>query len=124
MNAEIADPKALDALNEKNGAVSEAEEELILRFKKPYSFEGQSYTEVDLSGLEEISAADLCRVAKFVKKETGADPIPEMSMPYAIQMAVRVTGKPIEFFQRLPAREAIKLKNLVAGFLYGGDGEE
>ena len=124
MNAHIADPKALDALDEKNEAVSETEEELILRFKKPYSFEGQSYTEVDLSGLEEISAADLCRVAKFVKKETGADPIPEMSMPYAIQMAVRVTGKPIEFFQRLPAREAIKLKNLVAGFLYGGDGEE
>ena len=39
-----------------------------------------------------------------------------MSLPYAIFMAARVTGKPLEFFQQLPAREAVKLKNLVVGF--------
>ena len=39
-------------------------------------------------------------------------------------MAARVTGKPLEFFQQLPAREAVKLKNLVVGFLYGEVGEE
>lgn len=80
--------------------------------------------EVDLSGLEDLSAADLCKVGKMVKKIDGVDPIAEMSLPYAIFMAARVTGKPLEFFQQLPAREAIKLKTLVAGFLFGGDGEE
>ena len=133
MNAHISDPNVLEpaAQNPQNFELTPAaapdtedQEDLVLRFKKPYSFEGETYTEVDLSGLEDLSAADLCKVGKMVKKIDGVDPIAEMSLPYAIFMAARVTGKPIEFFQQLPAREAIKLKNLVAGFLYGGDGEE
>ena len=133
MNAHIADPNVLEpaAQNPQNFELTPAaapdtedQEDLVLRFKKPYSFEGETYTEVDLSGLEDLSAADLCKVGKMVKKIDGVDPIAEMSLPYAIYMAARVTGKPLEFFQQLPAREAIKLKNLVAGFLYGGDGEE
>ena len=133
MNAHISDPNVLDpaAQNPQNFELTPAaapdtedQEDLVLRFKKPYSFEGETYTEVDLSGLEDLSAADLCKVGKMVKKIDGVDPIAEMSLPYAIFMAARVTGKPLEFFQQLPAREAIKLKNLVAGFLYGGDGEE
>ena len=133
MNAHIADPNVLEpaAQNPQNFELTPAaapdtedQEDLVLRFKKPYSFEGETYTEVDLSGLEDLSAADLCKVGKMVKKIDGVDPIAEMSLPYAIFMAARVTGKPLEFFQQLPAREAVKLKNLVAGFLYGGDGEE
>ena len=132
MNAHIADPGVLTAAQKPEDAPAapaaapdtEDQEDLVLRFKKPYSFEGETYTEVDLSGLEDLSAADLCKVGKMVKKIDGVDPIAEMSLPYAIFMAARVTGKPLEFFQQLPAREAIKLKNLVAGFLYGGDGEE
>lgn len=133
MNAHIADPNVLDpaAQNPQNFELTPAaapdtedQEDLVLRFKKPYSFEGETYTEVDLSGLEDLSAADLCKVGKMVKKIDGVDPIAEMSLPYAIFMAARVTGKPLEFFQQLPAREAVKLKNLVVGFLYGEVGEE
>lgn len=129
MNAHIADPSVLTAAQKPEEAPAAAhdtedQEDLVLRFQKPYSFEGETYTEVDLSGLEDLSAADLCKVGKMVKKIDGVDPIAEMSLPYAIYMAARVTGKPLEFFQQLPAREAVKLKNLVAGFLYGGDGEE
>ena len=133
MNAHIADPNVLDpaAQNPQNFELTPAaapdtedQEDLVLRFKKPYSFEGETFTEVDLSGLEDLSAADLCKVGKMVKKIDGVDPIAEMSLPYAIFMAARVTGKPLEFFQQLPAREAVKLKNLVVGFLYGEVGEE
>ena len=137
MNAHIADPSVLTAAQKPGDAPAattaaapaaahdtEDQEDLVLRFKKPYSFEGETFTEVDLSGLEDISAADLCKVGKMVKKIDGVDPIAEMSLPYAIFMAARVTGKPLEFFQQLPAREAVKLKNLVVGFLYGEVGEE
>ena len=133
MNAHIADPNVLDpaAQNPQNFEITPAaahdtedQENLVLRFQKPYSFEGETFTEVDLSGLEDLSAADLCKVGKMVKKIDGVDPIAEMSLPYAIFMAARVTGKPLEFFQQLPAREAVKLKNLVVGFLYGEVGEE
>ena len=133
MNAHIADPGVLTAAQKPEDAPAattaaapdtEDQEDLVLRFQKPYSFEGETYTEVDLSGLEDLSAADLCKVGKMVKKIDGVDPIAEMSLPYAIFMAARVTGKPLEFFQQLPAREAVKLKNLVVGFLYGEVGEE
>ena len=130
MNAHISDPNILDAAAQKPEAApaaapaAEDQEDLVLRFKKPYTFEGETYTEVDLSGLEDLSAADLCKVGKMVKKIDGVDPIAEMSLSYAIFMAARVTGKPLEFFQQLPAREAVKLKNLVVGFLYGEVGEE
>ena len=129
MNAHIADPSVLTAAQKPEATPAAAydtedQEDLVLRFKKPYSFEGETFTEVDLSGLEDLSAADLCKVGKMVKKIDGVDPIAEMSLPYAIFMAARVTGKPLEFFQQLPAREAVKLKNLVVGFLYGEVGEE
>ena len=59
MNAHIADPNVLDpaAQNPQNFELTPAaapdtedQEDLVLRFQKPYSFEGETYTEVDLSG--------------------------------------------------------------------------
>ena len=66
------------------------EESLVLKFRKPYKFEGQEYTEVDLSGMEDMTAGDLCVVAKLANRELGVTPIPEMTLPYAMYMA----GKP------------------------------
>ena len=72
------------------------EESLILKFRKPYMFEGKEYTEVDLSAMEDMTAEDLCAMGKIMTK----------------------------FFKGLPPKEGIKLKNMVTGFLYGGDGED
>ena len=63
------------------------EESLVLKFRKPYKFEGQEYTEVDLSGMEDMTAGDLCAVAKLANRELGVTPIPEMTLPYAMYMA-------------------------------------
>ena len=88
------------------------EESLILKFRKPYKFEGVEYTEVDLSGMEDMTTADLCAVGKIMAKQGMVTPMPE------------VTVKPVEFFKGLPPKEGIALKNMVTGFLYGGDGED
>ena len=99
------------------------EERLVFKFRKPYVFEGKEFTEVDLSGLENTTAADLSAVNKILSKSGTVSPVPEMSMDFAIYMAARVAHLPVEFFQRMPSREAIRLKNTVTGFLYGGDGD-
>ena len=111
----------------KNNAALEAEEQeesLILKFRRPYPFEGQEYTELDLSGLENVTAGTLENIGKIMaKKSPGLNPATiEMEMGYCELLAARVTGKPLEFFQRLPARDAIALKSKIVGFLYGGDG--
>ena len=111
----------------KNNAALEAEdqeESLILKFRRPYQFEGQEYTELDLSGLEDVTAGTLENIGKILaKKSPGLNPATiEMEMGYCELLAARVTGKPLEFFQRLPGRDAIALKSKIVGFLYGGDG--
>jgi hypothetical protein len=80
---------------------------------------------VDLSGLEDTTGGDLQAVGRILaKKAPGLNPSTvEMTMDYAELLANRVTKLPVEFFKRLPSREAIKLKTTVVGFLYGGDGD-
>lgn len=105
-------------------AEDKQEESLILKLRKPYTFEGKEYTELDLSGLEDTTAEDLAAVNRVLSKSGVVSPMPEMTQDFCMHMAARVCKLPIEFFKRLPAREAIRLKNTVTGFLYGGDGED
>ena len=124
--AERADMEAMEAQARAEGGEDTEPEDLVLRFGKPYKFGGQEYTEVDLSGLEDVTAGVLENVGKIAaKKNPGMNPaLQEMSLTFCIYMAQRVAKLPLEFFEKLPAKEAIKLKTIVTGFLYGGDGED
>ena len=127
--AERAEMEAMQAAQAEAG-IEDAEdtepEDLVLRFAKPYKFGGVEYTEVDLSGLEDVTAGVLENVGKIVaKKNPGMNPaLQEMSLTFCTYLAQRVAKLPLEFFTGLPAKEAIKLKALVTNFLYAGDGED
>lgn len=124
--AEREDMEALEAQAGAEDGEDTEPEDLILRFAKPYKFGGQEYTEVDLSGLEDVTAGVLESVGKITaKKNPGMNPaLQEMSLTFCTYLAQRVAKLPLEFFTGLPAKEAIKLKALVTNFLYGGDGED
>ena len=124
--AERADMEAVEARAGAEGGEDTEPEDLVLRFGKPYKFGGQEYTEVDLSGLEDVTAGVLENVGKIAaKKNPGINPaLQEMSLTFCTYLAQRVAKLPLEFFTGLPAKEAIKLKTLVTNFLYGGDGED
>ena len=124
--AERADMEAMEAQARAEGGEDTEPEDLVLRFGKPYKFGGQEYTEVDLSGLEDVTAGVLENVGKIAaKKNPGMNPaLQEMSLTFCTCLAQRVAKLPLEFFTGLPAKEAIKLKTMVTGFLYGGDGED
>ena len=124
--AERADMEAMEAQARAEGGEDTEPEDLVLRFGKPYKFGGQEYTEVDLSGLEDVTAGVLESVGKITaKKNPGMNPaLQEMSLTFCTYLAQRVAKLPLEFFTGLPAKEAIKLKTLVTNFLYGGDGED
>ena len=124
--AERADMEAMEAQARAEGGEDTEPEDLVLRVGKPYKFGGQEYTEVDLSGLEDVTAGVLENVGKIAaKKNPGMNPaLQEMSLTFCTYLAQRVAKLPLEFFTGLPAKEAIKLKALVTNFLYGGDGED
>ena len=86
--------------------------------KKPYVFEGKSYSAIDLSGLQDIRAADMIAVNRLLNRKGNVDFLQEMTLEYALNIAAKATGKPIEFFEQLPPYVAMQIKNRVTGFLY------
>lgn len=94
------------------------ENQYLIKFKKPYEFEGGSYNEVDLSGLEDLTARDLSSAEKVVAASGQMPLMSEMTVAYACVICAAATKKPVEFFNELPAREAVKVKNMVTGFFY------
>lgn len=86
---------------------------------KPYEFEGQTYNEIDLSGMNDLKAKDLVEIDKIYTARGGNPALTGMTLDYAVIVAQRVTKKPIEFFEDLPAKDATALKNEVVLFFYG-----
>ena len=96
----------------------EEEDELIVKFRKPYKFEDDTFTELDLHGLEDLTGRTLTAIEKAFNKTGVSSFVPESTTTYAKIVATKVTGLPAEFFEDLPAAEIQKIKNAVVGFLY------
>ena len=95
--------------------------ESYVRFHKPYFFEGNHYAGIDLKAIEDLTAKDMCEAEKYLSKKGIISPLPEMTMEYIGFIANRATGQPIEFFMKLPPKDATKVKNKVTSFFYGED---
>ncbi len=83
---------------------AEADQRFVVKFSKPYRFEGKEYTEVDLSGLEGLTVKDAIDVQRqlFNQQEVAASLLTETTTAFARALAVKATGKPVEFFQQMP----------------------
>ena len=106
---------------DESGEMQEVIEDGFLRvtLRKPVSFEGKQYEKIDLSGMEEITAADMIAVNRMLNRKGNVDFLQEMTLEYALNLAARATGMPIEFFENLPPYAAMQVKSRVTGFLYG-----
>lgn len=94
------------------------ENEFLIVFNKPYTFEGTEYKEIDLSGIENLSTKDLAKADQTFVSTGQVAVMNEMSTGYACILASEVTHKPIEFFEGLPAKEGIKVKTVISNFLF------
>lgn len=101
--------------------VNEVENEYKIVFNKPYKYEDKTYDDIDLSGLENLKASDMIAANKILDKSGSFSFLPEMSLQYAFIMAAKATQLPIEFFNGLHPKEAIKVKNKVISFFFGQD---
>ncbi|UAT29504.1 phage tail assembly protein [Bacillus badius] len=86
-------------------------------FKKPYTFEGTEYKSIDLSGIEDLTSNDLLKADQVYSEKGGFSPAPELTMQFAFIIAAQAAKLPIEFFNNLPARDGLKVKNMVVRFL-------
>lgn len=95
----------------------EKENKGLIKFSKPYEFEGNSYIEVDVSPIDNLTAEDLIEAEDILAKSGVNSFVPEINFSYLVIVAAKATGKPQEFFKGLPAKDGIKLKRAVMGFL-------
>lgn len=99
----------------------EQESKYEVKFAKPFTFEGKTYEKVDLSGLEDLTAKDMIATNKIMERGGTINVLPEMSLEYACIISSKAARMPVEFFQALPPKEALKVKNRVTSFFYSED---
>ena len=90
---------------------------MIVKFSKPYKFEGKEITELDLNKLDDLTGADMIAINRMMKKRGNTDASPEMTMEFAFFVAMQATEFPLEFFYNLSMKDAMKVKLRVNYFL-------
>lgn len=103
--------------NNTEVAATETNEKGLVKFNKPFSFEGEVYAQIDLSGVENLTGQDLDDAENMLLRVNKPSMVPEMSMTYLFFLASKATGKPQEFFFQLPAKDSLKVKRTVTSFL-------
>ena len=121
-----AEIKAAEAEQQAAPAADAAQEpdeenKYLIKFRKPFIWEDNTYTEIDLSGLEDMSAKDMIQAQRIMERSGSINVLPEMSLEYACIFASKAAKMPVEFFQAQPPKEAIKVKNRITNFFYGED---
>lgn len=97
------------------------EENKHVKLSKTYEFEGRQISEIDLSGLEDLTAEDLIQAGKTYSSAGNVSAVRELDLEYTLYVAMLKTGLPIEFYHQLASRDAMKIKNRVTTFIYGED---
>ena len=108
-------------IEETKEAMLEADNSLLLRLSKPYTFEGKSYESVDLSRLNELTITDMVSVERKVRGTSlsgGSNLLIEMTLIYACHLAATAANLPVEFCLGLPIVDSMTLKGIVTGFLF------
>ena len=104
----------IDKAAEKN-----TENDLIVKLSKSYKFEDETISEIDMSGLENLTANDMIKANKVLNNSGNVSVLPETNLEYTLIIAASATGRPVEFFKGLQPRDAIRVKNKVTSFFFG-----
>ena len=73
----------------------------VVEFKRPYLFEQKEYRSVDLGGLDKLTVKDAIEAQRqlFGQQEVAASLLTETTTAFAQALAVKASGKPVEFFK-------------------------
>lgn len=112
-------PEEETAMEEPKGEVGaeDAAEYMKIQLSREYRFEGEKVSELDLTGLEDLTGADMITIGRMMKRRGNADASPELTMEFAFFVAMQATGRPLEFFYGLNMKDSMKVKNRVNYFL-------
>ncbi len=93
----------------------------IVKFSKTYEFEGARISEVDLSGLENLTAEDMFNAQQNLVVQNYVCVQQESDPKYCILIAAYATQLPSEFFNQLSIKDATKVKNRVSAYFFASE---
>ncbi len=99
------------------GQKPDAVDFMVVKLSKPYQFEGETFTEIDLNKLEDLTGADMISINRMMKKRGNTDASPEITMEFAFFAAYHASKIPLEFFYQLNMKDAMRIKTRVNYFL-------
>lgn len=100
-------------------AKGEAEpDDYIIRFSKPYRFEGKNYAGVDLSGMQNLRAKDIWKIDRNYRNAGNLGVLKEMDNEYTCRVAAAASGMPVEFFMGMALADMVKVRTKVSDFFY------
>jgi hypothetical protein len=82
----------------------------VMAFEGPYSFEGKSYKDIDLSKIGDLTSLNESEAENRMAREGIISPDNTANYFYSCILASMATGQPEEFFTGLPFKEILKLK--------------
>ncbi len=87
--------------------------EYTIKLKTPYAFEDKKYSEIDMSGLKDLTIGDAIKAQGdlFGQQEVACSMLCETTTAFARELAAKATSLPVEFFKFMPRGIA---KNVVA----------
>ena len=91
----------------------------VVKFSRSYPLEAKTYSEVDLSGMDDLTAKDMIEAEKYLFKTGTVSALPDQAVGYVCFIASKISDQPIEFFMGLSPRDMNRVKNKVTGFFYG-----
>ncbi len=94
------------------------EELLKLNLGDPFLFDGEEVTEINLEGLFDLTAGDLCAIDRQMIVRGYAGARMDITRQYAMLVAARVNKKPWEWLDPMKARDSILLREMVTAFFY------
>jgi hypothetical protein len=85
-------------------------------FKKPYTFEGKEYAELEFD-IEAMSGADYAAAKKQFAKSGNFVAVPNADSEFCACLLSRICKLPLEFFEQMPVKEYCKITQEVSNFL-------
>lgn len=93
----------------------------VVKFSKTYEFEGARISDIDLSGIENLTAEDMFKAQQSLTMQQHVSVQLESDPKYCILVAAYATQLPSEFFNKLSIKDAAKVKNRVSAYFFASD---
>lgn len=85
-------------------------------FKKPYEFDGDEYTEIEVD-IENLKGSDIAAAKKQFASSGNFAPIPAADSEFCAMILASASGKPLDFFTDMPAKDYFAITQQVSNFL-------